>query len=247
MIFKNKILNLITAGFFFVAAILGFIGLLWVDALNYIGKGVYYLVAASSVIFTIINMIASFKKKNHKAGNITIIIASLLTMVLGLILFFHQLKVDKGNASVSSEDFFLNASRVLGLSCYIEGVMLILVCKFNEESHWARTLIGILILTFGVVTLVWLKDSYIAWTLEAILFLLGVYYLIAGLIKHPDPKDNKIQGPIDSQEASLEEKKDDKKEEEPETEKDKNEEIETNDVPQIENNSETNSIDDFFK
>ena len=44
MIFKNKILNLITAGFFFVAAILGFIGLLWVDGLNYIGKGVYYLV-----------------------------------------------------------------------------------------------------------------------------------------------------------------------------------------------------------
>ena len=139
--------------------------------------------------------------------------------------------------------------------------MLILVGKFNEESKLSKTIFGIAILSFGVVVLVWLKDSYIAWTILFILLLLTAYYLFAGFRKIVDPKEHQIPKPVDEQSA-LEEVKEEKKEEkrkplfsfkkknkkleekseiEPQEEK-----IESEDVKQLENKEEK-TIDSFFE
>ena len=87
--FKNKIFNLVTAGFFIVAAIIGLIGLIGVDAIDYLSTGIYYILGIGAMVFAGINMFASFKKANKTEGNITIAAANLIGAALGLILFIH--------------------------------------------------------------------------------------------------------------------------------------------------------------
>ena len=179
--FKNKIFNLVTAGFFILAAIIGLIGLLGVDAIDYLSTGIYYILGIGAMVFAGINMFASFKKANKTEGNITIAAANLIGAALGLILFIHIMKVNNDTATYTNEEFWFNPARVFGLILYLEGVQLILVSKFNIQTSVKRTLLGIFFITFGAISFIWLKSEHIAYSLDAILFLFGFYYLFVGL------------------------------------------------------------------
>ena len=175
--FKNKIFNLVTAGFFILAAIIGLIGLLGVDAIDYLSTGIYYILGIGAMVFAGINMFASFKKANKTEGNVTIVVANLINAALGLILFIHIMKVDNN----TNEEFWFNPARVFGLICYLEGVQLVIVSKFNIQTTVKRTFFGIFFITFGAISFIWLKSEHIAYSLDAILFLFGLYYLFVGL------------------------------------------------------------------
>ena len=237
--FKNKILNLITSGFFLVAAIIGLIGLIGVHVLDYLSSGIYYILGIGAVVFAGINMFASFKKNNKKEGNITIIITNIVNIVLGLILFIHIIKVGRGENTYSNDEFWFNPARVFGLICYLEGVQLILVSKFNTETTIKRTIIGIFFITFGAISFIWLKDDHIAYSLDAILFFFGLYYLYVGLKPVINKKKNSDKEDIDALPKKKEKKSLFHKEE--------NKKIEKEEVKEITHDTEEHSsIDDLF-
>ena len=246
--FKNKILNLVTAGLFFVAAVIGLIGLLGVHQIDYLSVGLYYILGIGSIVFAGINMFASFKKANKKEGNISIIIINLINVVLGLILFIHIMKVRSGNATYSNDEFWFNPARVFGLVLYLEGIELVLVSKFNVTTTIKRTLLGIFFVTFGAVSFIWLKSEHISYTLDVLLFLFALYYLYVGLRPQTSKKIN--------QNVSLNEEELPKKKQKKSLFTRKNKEIETNSSNQIEKNKseelpleteeEKHTIDDLF-
>ena len=197
--FRHKVLNFITAGVFIAALILGIVGQV-VEAVDYVGKGLYYIIGAICISFASINMFASFKKNNKAGGNIAIVIINLLIIALGFILIIHRIKVSNGTNKYTDEEFFFNPSHTLGISLYIEGIMLIIANKFNETEKVTRTIVGILILTFGVVSFIWLKDKHLAITFLVFIGLLGMYYLYVGFrplppkpIEPPQEKPQEIK------------------------------------------------------
>ncbi len=195
--FRHKVLNFITAGVFIAALILGIVGQV-VEAVDYVGKGLYYIIGAFCISFASINMFASFKKDNKKGGNIAVALVNIAIIALGFILIIHRINVSNGTNKYTDEEFFFNPSHTLGISLYVEGIMLIIANKFNVNEKVTRTLVGIGILTFGVVTFIWLKDKHLAITFLVFIGLLGIYYLYVGFRPLPPkpiepPKENPKQ------------------------------------------------------
>ena len=120
--FKHKVLNFITAGIFIAALIVGIIGQV-IESVDYIGKGLYYIIGALCISFASINMIASFKKDNKKGGNIAVAVVNLIIIALGFILIIHRVKVERGTNTFDDDRFFLSPAHTLGLSLYIEGIL----------------------------------------------------------------------------------------------------------------------------
>ncbi|MCR5564428.1 MAG: hypothetical protein K6F59_01350 [Gammaproteobacteria bacterium] len=201
--FRHKVLNFITAGVFIAALILGIVGQV-IEEVDYVGKGLYYIIGAICISFASINMFASFKKGNKVGGNIAVAVVNLLIIALGFILIIHRLKVSNGTNTYTDEEFFFNPSHTLGISLYIEGIMLVIANKFNESEKVTRTIVGILILTFGVVSFIWLKDKHLAITFLVFIGLLGMYYLYVGFRPVP-PKP--IEPPKEKPQEIKENKK----------------------------------------
>lgn len=255
--FKNKIFNLVTSGFFIVAAIIGLVGLLGVKAIDYLTTGIYYILGIGAIVFAGINMFGSFKKANKTEGNITIACVNVLCATLGLILFIHILKVNNDTATYTNEEFWLNPARVFGLICYLEGIQLILVSKFNIQTTVKRTLIGIFFITFGAISFIWLKSEHIAYSLDAFLFLFGLYYLIVGLKpiidkkrgiqsgseveKNEEDNNDVIELPDKKRKLLFNKKK------QAEVEIVEENQLENKEVKELPHNEEKSNIDDLFE
>ncbi|MCR5741694.1 MAG: hypothetical protein K6G38_04475 [Gammaproteobacteria bacterium] len=245
--FKNKVLNLVTAGFFLVAAIIALIGLLGVDALNFLGgKGLYYIVGVSVLVFAGINMFASFRKANHKNGNIAVFVINAIIMVFGVILFILGVRIAEGKLELDDIFFLFQPAVVFGLVLYAEGILLVLLSKYNETTTIKRTFCGVLSITLGVCAIIWLRghDQYISFFLDAILFLIGIFYFIIGL--KPIIDRRKYKGVSKAEQEATEEVKAEVVSPKIEHKQKKEKEVKVEEVsnsPQIEHNNNVKQIE----
>ncbi len=167
-VFKSNVLNVVVGSLLLIAGILEVIGIAGVDSLNYILYGLKYVVGGLVVIFSVINFLKSYKKSNGIKVNLVLIIGNVILLALGVLLIFLK------SATL------LSPSRVLGASFYIEGVMLILNAAIKHSNIW-DTVLGIVILTLGVIIFFILQDVYIVYTLTALIIIVALIFFIIGL------------------------------------------------------------------
>lgn len=175
IIFKNGVINIIFGLMFFVAAVLAVIGLLGIDKLDYLNYGLRYVIGVVLILFSLFNLFFSIKKG---CGSKVVMIQFILNAViiaLGFILLFEKSDAD-GTLP-------LIPALALGIAFYAEGSILILE-NAVKKGNLTASLIGILILTLGVIIIVFDNkvDNIIRYTLLSILFLVGLFYLIAGIV-----------------------------------------------------------------
>ena len=217
--FKNKLFNLITAGFFLVAAIMALIGLIWVDEINFLGgKSLYYLMGMAAIVFAGINMFASFKKNNQSAGNIVVLIINAIIIIFGIGQFIVGIGIARGRYDVNDIFFLFEPNIVFGLALYLEGVQLVLISKFNSDTTIKRTLCGVGLISLGVVSFIFIKSEYISYFLDGILFLIGIFYLIVGL--KPIIESKRVMGATRADQVAVVEPEQKKDEEKPQIEED---------------------------
>lgn len=175
LVFKNNVLNVILGALLMIAIsfeLVGLIGSSNPDLLkfDYIGLGLKYVLGGMIIIFAIVNLYKGLSKKNGFWIAFIQTIGNAIIVTLGVILIFEKDPENKG----------ITSSQVLGLSLYIEGIILILSSSIKKLKIYV-SIVGIIVITFGVIIFFLVKSVYLVFGITALIFVLGLIFLVAGI------------------------------------------------------------------
>lgn len=175
-ILKNNVLNVIIGALLLMATaveVVGIVGTLSGNAdiakVNYVYLGLQYVVGAILIVFAFVNAILTLKKGDTFNVVIINIIGNLLILGMGLILILEK-----------DQTKFLPSTAV-GISMYIEGVLLLLTNAIRKERI-LKTVYGIVIVTAGVIFFLYITNNILVYAITAVFFIFSLLYLIFGIV-----------------------------------------------------------------
>lgn len=168
--FKNNVLNAILGVVLLVAGIIELIGAFGVDNLDYISPVLQYVTGCLVMLFGLFNMFKTIKKTNTKGSNLLSFGINIVIMVLGFLAIIPT----------GSLEIVFSPVNALGATIYLEGVFVVLNSSIKNEKT-KRILLGIIIITIGVVVITLIKQEHIIYGLAFIMILLGLIFFISSL------------------------------------------------------------------
>lgn len=192
--FRNNILNIVVGGIFLLASIIEIIGF-FVPEIDYIGKGLKYIIGSFSLIVAGFNLGRHLTKKNKLSENLIWIIGDLIIVIFAILLMFLK----------QEEKVWLTPSIVVGIDIYLQGVMLILSSTLSNRSVLGSAIIGILLISLGMISFLKLGDQGLKYAFTFAILILGALYLLDGILGLV--KDKKSKGSENKSEQKAEEVK----------------------------------------
>lgn len=177
LLFSKYYINIIVGLLVLVASVLALIGKLAVPELDYISTGLYYVIGVLIIIFACFNLLVNCRKGCSKDVLILYIIINIALFIIGLLLIIAQITYQIPNYTPVI---------ALSIAIYLEGVLIILRNALYK-GKLINSIIGILIITLGLVCFIFKGqiEEIIIYSIIAALFIIGLFYLIFGLLGVP--------------------------------------------------------------